>query len=154
MRMDFPVGVHRYPFPILPLRQPFACIRMKVPAQVHELIRVRRPCQTQRLRSLSHPLSPHLLPFHVVIPDLEMLPEILFRIAQTVLRLHRQHEVTLPHRNENPSLKRAQNFGRLMLPVNSMKDGTLDSFEGEGAWRKPVSTTVREELSNALCEAK
>jgi len=24
-----------------------------------------------------------------------------------------------------------------------MKDGTLDSFEGEGAWRKPVSTTVR-----------
>ena len=51
--------------------------------------------QTQPFTTLSKPFPGHLLPFIIVITNAKMFLKIFFRVFQIVLRLGRDHTLTL-----------------------------------------------------------
>ena len=76
---------------VLAHRQFFARMRMKIFAQPHKLIQVGHAAQFQVFRSLTKPMSQHLLAFGVIIADGQMLFEVLLGIFQAALLFYGQH---------------------------------------------------------------
>src|SRR5438105_931530 len=133
MFMNLPVPIHRYPFAVQPLRQPFPGLWMEIPTQPQKLRFVGNTRQSQFFSPFAIPLARNATTFHVVISDAQMLLKILLRIRQIELRLHRQHDGKLHHDLDESAPKRAHHEHELVVMIIRTEYGTLDSLQTQGA---------------------
>ena len=90
-----PVGFDLRPGRLLPLRQALGRLGMEIVAQALELRFRGDTGQAEVFGALAEPVAGRVLAFGVIVADAQMLAEILFGVANTVLRFGRKHDLSV-----------------------------------------------------------